>query len=46
MGSFAFPQYQGTLKALLLSSLLAELATALWLLIKGLPSGAHAGSAS
>jgi hypothetical protein len=42
MGSFAYPQYQATLKALLLTGLLSELATALWLLIKGLPSEAHA----
>ena len=42
MGSFAFPQYQATLKALLLTGLLSDLATALWLLIKGLHSEAHA----
>jgi uncharacterized protein DUF4386 len=42
LGSFAYPQYQATLKALLLTSLLAELATALWLLIKGLHSETHA----
>jgi hypothetical protein len=38
MGSFVYPQYRATLKALLLTSLLSELATALWLLIKGLQS--------
>lgn len=42
MGSFLYPQYLGTLKALLLTSLLAEIATALWLLIKGLRSVAPA----
>lgn len=36
IASLAYPQYQGTIKPLLLTSLLAELATALWLLIKGL----------
>ena len=41
LASFAYPQYGGTLKALLLTSLLSELATALWLLIKGLPSEPH-----
>ena len=40
--SFVYPQYQATLKALLITSLLAELATAPWLLIKGLQSDAHA----
>jgi hypothetical protein len=42
MMSFVYPQYQATLKALLITSLLAELATALWLLIKGIHSQAHA----
>jgi hypothetical protein len=42
LGSFAYPQYQATFKALLLTALVAELATALWLLIKGLPSEEHA----
>jgi hypothetical protein len=37
MGSFVYPQYAGTLKALLLLSLLSDIATALWLVIKGLP---------
>jgi hypothetical protein len=46
MASFAYPQYQATLKALLLTGLLAELATALWLLIKGLQSEAHAISST
>jgi hypothetical protein len=36
VGIFLYPQYLGTLKALLLTSLLSELATALWLLIRGL----------
>jgi uncharacterized protein DUF4386 len=36
VASFVYPRYAGTLKALLIVSLLAELATALWLLIKGL----------
>jgi hypothetical protein len=40
VGSFAFPQYGATLKPLLLTSLFAELATAPWLLIKGLQSEA------
>ena len=40
LGSFAYPQYQTILKALLLTALLSDLATALWLLIKGLQ--AHA----
>jgi Domain of unknown function (DUF4386) len=42
LGSFVYPQYRATLKALLLTSLLAEIATALWLLIKGLQSEARA----
>jgi hypothetical protein len=46
VGSFVYPQYLGTLKALLLASLLAELATALWLLIKGLrPSATQLAAA-
>lgn len=44
MGSLTYPQYQATLKALLLTGLLSELATALWLLIKGLHSETHATS--
>jgi len=44
--SFAYPQYQATLKVLLLGGLLAELATAFWLLIKGLQSEAHVTSPS
>lgn len=42
MGSLAYPQYQAMLKPLLLTSLLAELATGLWLLVKGLQSDTHA----
>jgi hypothetical protein len=44
LASFAYPQYQATLKALLLISLVSELATAAWLLIKGLRSEAQAVS--
>jgi hypothetical protein len=40
--SFAYPQYQAPLKVLLITGLLAELATALWLLIKGLHSETQA----
>ena len=39
--SFAYPRYQGMLKPVLLTSLLSELATAVWLLSKGLRSEPH-----
>jgi glucan phosphoethanolaminetransferase (alkaline phosphatase superfamily) len=42
LASFAYPRYAAMLKPLLLTGLLAELATALWLLIKGLQSKAQA----
>jgi len=42
MASLAFPQYQPMLKPVLLTSLLAELATAVWLLTKGIQSDAPA----
>ena len=45
VGSFLYPAYSGTLKAFLVTSLLAELATALWLIIKGIrPAGTPSGS--
>lgn len=39
-----YPQYLNTLKALLVTALIAELATAAWLLIKGLPRTGTRGS--
>ena len=45
MGAWVYPQYLGTLKALLITSLLAELATAAWLLTRGLrPAGVPSSS--
>jgi hypothetical protein len=45
MAAWVFPQYIGTLKLLLVTSLLAELATALWLLTRGLrPAAGSTGS--
>jgi hypothetical protein len=44
MASFVYPHYQAALKLLLLTSLLSELVTAPWLLIKGLQSETHAAS--
>ena len=45
MAAWVFPQYIGTLKALLVTSLLAELATATWLLTRGLrPAGVPSSS--
>ena len=38
MASLVFPQYQAVLKPVLILSLLTELLTAPWLLIKGLQS--------
>jgi hypothetical protein len=46
LASFVFPEYGGTLKALLLMSLLAELATAVWLLAKGIRAEAPAINAT